>query len=82
MLERTRDRLGLKPRCLAADGSYGTGPFLSWLMERGVEPHVPVLCERWLRCLVEVFKDRWSELSGGKPIVASANVFEFESEDV
>ena len=28
---------------LAADGSYGTGPFLSWLMERGVEPHVPVL---------------------------------------
>jgi transposase len=43
MLQRTRDRLGLKPRCLAADGSYGTGPFLSWLVERGVEPHVPVL---------------------------------------
>ena len=43
MLERTRDRLGLKPQHLAADGSYGTGPFLSWLMERDVEPHVPVL---------------------------------------
>ena len=28
MLERTRDRLGLKPQHLAADGSYGTGPFL------------------------------------------------------
>ena len=40
---RSRNRLGLKPQRLAADGSYGTGPFLSWLMERGVEPHVPVL---------------------------------------
>ena len=30
--------------------------------------------------LVEIFNDRWKELSGGKPIVASANVFEFESE--
>lgn len=29
--------------------------------------------------LVEVFKERWGELSGGKPILASANVFEFES---
>ena len=29
MLERTRDRLGLTPQRLAADGSYGTGPFLS-----------------------------------------------------
>jgi hypothetical protein len=28
---------------LAADDSYGTGPFLSWLVKRGVEPHVPVL---------------------------------------
>src|SRR5512147_1204002 len=43
MLQRTRDRLGLKPQRLAADGSYGTGPFLSWLMGRGIEPHVPVL---------------------------------------
>ena len=43
MLQRTRDRLGLMPQRLAADGSYGTGPFLSWLVERGVEPHVPVL---------------------------------------
>lgn len=29
--------------------------------------------------LVEVFKDRWGELSGGKPIVASAAVFKCES---
>jgi hypothetical protein len=27
MLQRTRNRLGLMPRRLAADGSYGTGPF-------------------------------------------------------
>lgn len=26
--------------------------------------------------LVEIFKTRWGELSGGKPIVASANLFE------
>ena len=33
MLERTRDRLGVQPDRLAADGAYGTGPFLSWLIE-------------------------------------------------
>lgn len=27
-------------------------------------------------CLVEIFKDKWGQLSGGKPIVASAGVFE------
>ena len=26
--------------------------------------------------VVEVFKNRWKELSGGKPIVATANLFE------
>ena len=26
--------------------------------------------------LVEIFKDRWPELSGGKPIVATAHLFE------
>jgi hypothetical protein len=26
--------------------------------------------------LVEIFKHRWKELSGGKPIVATMNVFE------
>ena len=31
--------------------------------------------------LVGVFKDRWGELSEGKPIVASANVFKFEGEE-
>jgi hypothetical protein len=27
-----------------------------------------------------VFQEQWDELSGGKPIVATANVFEFEGE--
>jgi hypothetical protein len=31
--------------------------------------------------LVEVFKEQWSTLSEGKPIVASANMFEFEGEE-
>lgn len=26
--------------------------------------------------LVEIFKNRWSELTGGKPIVATAHLFE------
>jgi hypothetical protein len=26
--------------------------------------------------LVEIFKNRWNELSGGKPIVATAHLFE------
>ena len=43
MLERTRDRLGVQPDRLAADGAYGTGPFLAWLIERKVQPHIPVL---------------------------------------
>jgi hypothetical protein len=36
---RAADNHGLKPQRLAADKSYGTGPFLSWLLDRKVEPH-------------------------------------------
>ena len=43
MLERTEKRLHLKATHLAADGSYGTGPFLAWLLKRTIEPHIPVL---------------------------------------
>src|SRR3954451_8716115 len=28
---------------LAADKAYGTGPFLGWLSERRIMPHIPVL---------------------------------------
>lgn len=43
MLDRSRTRHGFHPDRVAADGSYGTGPFLAWLLKREVTPHVPVL---------------------------------------
>jgi len=43
MLARAEAAFGFAPSCLGADKSYGTGPFLAWLLARGVEPHVPVL---------------------------------------
>ncbi len=43
MLERTEETFGFEPGCLAADKSYGTGPFLAWLLARGTAPHIPVL---------------------------------------
>jgi hypothetical protein len=42
MIERTADRLDLKPDHIAADVAYGTGEMLGWLVERGIEPHIPV----------------------------------------
>ncbi|MEM7671335.1 MAG: IS1182 family transposase [Pseudomonadota bacterium] len=43
MLTRSRGRVGFTPKTLGADKSYGTGPFLAWLVAHDVEPHVPVL---------------------------------------
>jgi transposase len=42
MIERTQRRFDLKPDHLAGDVAYGTGKMLGWLVERGIEPHVPV----------------------------------------
>ena len=42
MLERTEQRLDLKPKRLAADTAYGTDKFLGWLVGAGITPHVPV----------------------------------------
>ena len=42
MLERTQQRFGLKPDHIAGDVAYGTGEMLGWLVERGIEPHIPV----------------------------------------
>jgi transposase len=42
MIERTGERLGLKPKRLAADTAYGTGKFLGWLLAAGIAPHIPV----------------------------------------
>lgn len=43
MLDRSAERFGFTPDSLAADKSYGTGPFLAWLLDRKIAPHVPVL---------------------------------------
>jgi hypothetical protein len=42
MIERTEERLDLKPGRLAADTAYGTGNFLGWLVGVGITPHIPV----------------------------------------
>ena len=42
MIERTEERLDLKPDRLVADTAYGTGDFLGWLVGTGIKPHIPV----------------------------------------
>ena len=42
MIERTEERFALKPDHLAGDVAYGTGEMLGWLVERGIDPHIPV----------------------------------------
>ncbi len=43
MMERVEARFELKPKRLAGDTAYGTGPMLEWMVEeKGIEPHVPV----------------------------------------
>jgi transposase len=36
-------RLGIRPLNLAADKAYGSGEFLAWLLERDIQPHIPVI---------------------------------------
>ncbi len=42
MIERTEERFGLKPDHIAGDVAYGTGEMLGSLVERDIEPHIPV----------------------------------------
>jgi transposase len=42
MVARVADRFGLTPKRLAADTAYGSGKTLRSLMDRGIEPHIPV----------------------------------------
>src|SRR5471032_946063 len=42
MIDRTAERLEIKPSRLAADTGYGSAEMLAWLVdERGIEPHIP-----------------------------------------
>ena len=42
MLDRTEQRLDLKPDWLTADTAYGTGKLLAWLLGKGITPHIRV----------------------------------------
>ena len=50
MIDRVRARHGVLPRMLArmlaADSGYGSGHFLAWLEEQGIEAHVPLMNAR------------------------------------
>ena len=42
MVERTAECFDLKPDHLAGDVAYGTGRLLAWLVDRKIDPHIPV----------------------------------------
>ena len=43
LITRVADRFAVHPERLAADKAYGSAALLRWLVERGIEPHVPLL---------------------------------------
>src|SRR5665647_1140626 len=44
MIERTEERFDIKPKLLAADTAYGSGPNLNWLVkDKDIAPHIPVI---------------------------------------
>ena len=45
MLEHV-GKFGIHPQNLAADKAYGSGEFLAWLLERDIQPHIPVIDHR------------------------------------
>jgi transposase len=46
MLEQVKGRWGICPESLGADKAYGSGEFLAWLLERRIQPHIPVIDRR------------------------------------
>ena len=42
MVARTQERFDLKPDNIAGDVAYGTAAMLGWLVEREIDPHIPV----------------------------------------
>src|SRR5213078_335714 len=44
MIDRTEQRLGLKPKRLAGDTAYGSAATLNWIVnEKKIAPHIPVI---------------------------------------
>ena len=50
MLVRTQDRFGLKPDHIAGDVAYGTGKMLGWLVDHGIDPHIPAARQGMFTC--------------------------------
>jgi transposase len=46
LLQQAQERFGIQPEILGADTGYGSGEFLAWLLERQIQPHIPVM-DRW-----------------------------------
>ena len=43
MIERFEARHGTRPGVLTGDKGFGSGPFLAWVEDRGIEAHVPII---------------------------------------
>ena len=43
MLDRIKNRHNFDPEQLIADSAYRSGPMLGWLVDRKINPHIPVL---------------------------------------
>jgi len=43
MLTRVKAKFGLVPDWMIADTAYGSGPMLGWLVERKIDPYIPVI---------------------------------------
>ena len=43
MLTRVKDKFDLVPDWMIADTAYGSGPMLGWLVDRKIDPYIPVI---------------------------------------
>ncbi|MDV7146028.1 IS1182 family transposase [Tropicimonas sp. TH_r6] len=43
MLDRVKDKFDIDPDWLIADTAYGSGPMLGWLVDRKIDPYIPVI---------------------------------------
>ncbi len=43
MLDRVKDKFDLVPDWMIADTAYGSGPMLGWLVDRKIDPYIPVI---------------------------------------
>jgi hypothetical protein len=46
MIARVKERFGICAEGVGADKAYGSGEFLAWLLERRIQPYIPVIDRR------------------------------------